>query len=341
MRRISKQMFFFALSSILMIIMVGCGTITTNEKTQAQGQAQGAEITVKVGDIQSAELTLPYRIALDKGFFKAEGLNIQSKIFTNGPNLMMSMANGELDFSVATGFTPMLQAAAQGTDVIILASMAKGNAPVVANANIQSFKDLDGKVLGSPGLGTIQNTMLSIAAKKYGIKFGKVINASISDLPVMLEKGEIDAFTGWEWLAADAVYRVKGAHYVLKMPVIDNAESVALGVRGTYFKEHPDVVKKFVKAYLEGVKYYKEHPEEGNALMAKLINKPLSVANMAMENVIVNDPEIDLPSLKFSIQDAIDTGKIKKDVVPDIDAFINKYVDQSVVKAEKKEVGLN
>lgn len=341
MRKEIKSIILLVLLSSLLLVMAGCGSDKNKAKETGNTPAQGTgEVTVRVGDITAAELIVPFHLALEKGFFKEEGIKVERKIFVNGPGVMMAMANGELDFCVATGFTPILQAAAQGSDVKILASMGKGNAPVVASEKIKTFKDLDGKVVGTPGLGTIQNTMLSIAAEKNGIKFKKVIHGSITDLPVFLEKGEIDAFTGWEWPAADAVNRVKGAHYVLKMPVIENAESVAMGVNGKFSKENPETVKKFMRAYLKGVKFFKEHPDEGVALMTKMINKPEAVAKMTLENVITDVPKLNIPSVKFAVEDALKTGKIKKDTVPDIDAFISKNIDQTLVTELSKEVGL-
>ncbi|MHB8156379.1 MAG: ABC transporter substrate-binding protein [Desulfocucumaceae bacterium] len=338
MKKKSMHFILLVLLSSLMLIMAGCGS--DKGKDTGKTNAPVSEITVRVGDITAAELIVPFHIAIEKGFFKEEGLKIDRKIFVNGPGVMMAMANGELDFCVATGFTPILQAAAQGSDVKILASMGKGNAPVVAGAHIKTFKDLDGKVVGTPGLGTIQNTMLNIAAEKNGIKFKKVIHGKITDLPVFLEKGEIDAFTGWEWPAADTVSRVKGAHYVLKMPVIENAESVSMGVNGKFYKENPETAKKFMRAYLKGVKYYKEHKDEGVTILAKMINRPEDVAKMTLENVITDVPEIDMPSVKFAVEDALKTGKIKKEAVPDIDAFLSKIIDPTLVKELSKEVGL-
>lgn len=74
--------------------------------------------------------------------------------------------------------------------------------------------------MGTPCLDTIQNTTLSIAAEKDRIKFKNLLHAKIIGLSVVLEKSEIDGFMGYEWIAADTVKRVKGAHYVLKHPVI-------------------------------------------------------------------------------------------------------------------------
>jgi len=301
-----------------------------------------AEKTTKVigGVTMSNETLFPYHLALKNGYFEKEGLTIELKTFINGPSVMMSMANGELDVCVGIGFPPMLQAAAQGVDSKILLSMMKGSAPVVAGAHIKTFKDLDGKVVGTPGLGTTQNTLLNINAKEFGIKFKKVVHAKITDLPVFLEKGEIDGFISWEWVAAETVYRLKGAHYVLKWPVIKNSECIAMGAYGKFYNQNPDLVKKFMRAYLRGVKFYSDNRKDMPTLLAKMFNRPEEVVKMAMENDVVEAPDINIPSVKLMVEDALESGRIKKEAVPDIDAFLKKYIDQSFLEGLKQEVGL-
>ena len=160
------------------------------------------KIKLTLARMTATEILLPLDLALNKGYFDQEGITLEQKTFINGPTLMLAMANGELSVGAGVGFTPVLQAVSQGADAKIVASDLKNNAPVVAGGHIKTFKDLDGKTMGTPGLGTIQNTMLNMAAEKYGIKFKKLLHGKITDLAVFLEKGEIDGLTGWEWIAS-------------------------------------------------------------------------------------------------------------------------------------------
>jgi NitT/TauT family transport system substrate-binding protein len=306
------------------------------------GNGYTAEKTkLVVGTTIGNESIYPFHLAVKNGYFEQEGVVLEMKSFVSGPSMMMSLSNGELNLNIATGYPGMLQAAAQGVDAKILLSMAKGASPVVASAKIKSFKDLDDKVIGTPGLGTLQHTLLSLAIKKYGIKPKKIIHGKVTDLPIFLEKGEIDAFSAWEWVAADAVYRAKGAaHYVLKWPVVENAECIAMGGYGKYIQEHPDVVKRFMRAYLRGVKYAIDNKKDMPPLLAKMFDRPEEMLRMALENMTVEDPDINLPSVKIMVEDAIDGGRIKKEAVPDIDAFMKKIIDQTMLKGLKQEVGL-
>ena len=323
-----KRMILFGL------IAFGAGLMNSVDGMAAE------KIKLTLARMTATEILLPLDLALSKGYFDQEGITIEQKTFINGPTLMMAMANGELSLGAGVGFTPVLQAVSQGVDAMIVASDLKNNAPVVAGGHIKTFKDLDGKTVGTPGLGTIQNTMLGMAAEKYGIKFKKLLHGKITDLAVFLEKGEIDGLTGWEWIAADTVNRVKGAHYVLVHPVIEDAESCGTVFYGKVYRENPDVVKRYMRAWLKGVKYFNENRAEAMAFMTKAISRPGKVAEMALEAATINKPDVDFSSVKFAVQDAINTGKIKKEVIPDIDKFINKYIDQSVLKELKKEVGL-
>ncbi len=293
-----------------------------------------------VGTTMGNESMFPFHLALKNGYFDKEGLTLEMKTFVSGPSMMMSMANGELNVNIGTGYPGMLQAAAQGVDLKILLSMMKGSAPVVAGAQIKSFKDLNDKVVATPGVGTLQHTLLSLAAKKYGVKFKKIIHGKLTDLPIFLEKGEIDGFTCWEWVAADAVYRVKGAHYVLHWPVVENAECIAMGSYGKFYRENPEAVKRFMRAYLKGVKFAIENQKDMPATLSKMFDRPEAMLKMALENFTVVNPDINVPSVKLMVEDAIEGGRIKKDAISNIDAFLAKYIDQTLLKGLKSEVGL-
>jgi NitT/TauT family transport system substrate-binding protein len=303
-------------------------------------RAAQKEITIRVGDLTAAEIEVHFRMAMENKYFEQEGIRLETKYFLNGPTTMLAMASGEIDLCVSIGFIPMIQAASQGSDLKIITSMTKGQAPVVAAGNIKTFKDLNGKTIGTPGLGSYQNTMLSIAAKKYGISFKKIVHGKITDLPVFLEKGELDAFAGWEWLAADAVNRIKGVHYVLKQPVVEGAECNGIAAYGKFYRENPEAVKKFLRAYFKGVKYFNENQDKAAAYLAKSINKPEIVGKMALEGVILNKPEINVAHLKFQIEDGIESKRIKKEAIPNVDEFLAKFIDQRLAKEAAKEVGV-
>lgn len=336
--------FKMLLMTAAMVALSACGgqssaPADTNQAQENESAFQANDksqtIEINVGDITGGEVPYAqFHIAMEKGYFEEEGIKVNKKIFASGPNMMLSLANGEIDVAMA-GSAPLLQAASQGTDMKIISSITKDNAPIIARKEIKTFEELDGKVVGTPGIGTVQNTMLNLAAEKAGIKFGKLVHGKITDLSVFLEKGEIDAFIGWEWIAANTVYS-KGANYVMKKPVLENAESCLIAVRGDLAKENPELVGKISRVYVKAAKFIEENPDEAIKIMAGVIKQPEEMVKMAFEAVSVTDPAINVESVKWQVEDAIKTGKIDKKAVENVDAFISQYIDTSIVEKAKQ-----
>jgi NitT/TauT family transport system substrate-binding protein len=314
-------------------LLIGVGVV--------RAPAGPPRVRLVVGVPMAAQLFMPPYLAIEKGFFLEEGLEVEMREFVNGPITLLHMAQNEFPMAIHVGWSPMFQAVAGGLDMRILMSTGKDNAPVVAAAHIREFRDLDGKTVGTPGLGTIQNTMLNLAAKRFGVKFGKLIHARVVDLPLMLEKGEVDAFTAWEYVAADAVYRVLGAHYVLRKPVIPDAESVGFAVRTDFYERNRDIVRRFVRGYMKGLKYFKDNRREAIKWAARAIGRPESVVELGLGSITIDRPLINLPTVVIQVQDAIETGRIKKEVVgANVEDWIRKYIDMSITQQVMREMGL-
>ena len=262
------------------------------------------------------------------GYFTEEGIKIDRKTFSNGPEGLLHLANGEIDMMVG-GLAPFMQAAARGQNFKMLMSVTKYNAPLVGKRNYKSFKDLDGKVLGSPGLGTVQDAVLSYVEKTQNIKFKRVF-AKVSDFGTMVDKGEMEAFISWEPAAATALKQNPKLHYIAQLPPIKNAESLELIAHPQFIKEHPEAVAGFVRATVRGIEWIKKNPNDKTAeIVAKKMNDPTAVPVVlnAMNSIIVTDPRVDMPSTRIILQTIADAGKIPPELVKDIDGWIGKYID--------------
>ena len=73
-------------------------------------------------------------------------------------------------------------------------------------------------------------------------------------------------------------------------------------------------------------------------LVAKKMNDPAAKAvnRMALDSVMITDPRLDMPSTRLILKTISDQGKIKPELVADVDGWIGKYLDYSFLeKAEK------
>jgi NitT/TauT family transport system substrate-binding protein len=212
--------------------------------------AQAAK-AVRLGDQTGSEVDYAaVWVAELNGYYQEEGIKIERKTYGNGPSALLDI--NSLD-AVMAAIVPYMQFVARGGDVRIVMSLTKGNAPIVGKKQYKSVKELDGKKVGTPGIGTIHDAILGYIQQSMGIKFQHV-PAKISDVAVMIQKGEVEAFIGWEPASAAAVAQAPDLlHYIQRMPPIPNSESLELAFTPAFVKENPDTVQRFVRATLRGI----------------------------------------------------------------------------------------
>lgn len=305
----------------------------------AQGTGTSGKPPVEVSIADQIGSEVDYAnvwVAEHEGYFAEEGIKLVRKTYSNGPEALLHFANGEVD-TMMGGLAPIMQAAARGQDFKILASVTKNNAPLVGRKEITGWKQLQGRTVGSPGLGTVQDAILNYVEATQGVKFKRVF-AKVSDFAVMVDKGEIDGFISWEPAAATAIAKNPKLHYIARTPPIPNAESLILIAHPNMASKKPDALYGMVRAILRGMEFIKKNPPEKTAeIVAKKMNDPKAgpIALNAMGSVIVTEPRIDMPSTRIIIKTVADAGKIPAQFGTDVDGWMAKYIDYSYLhKAE-------
>jgi NitT/TauT family transport system substrate-binding protein len=293
--------------------------------------------TVRLADQPGAEVDYAaVWIAEALGHFEAEGIKIERHSYANGPAAMLDFPNGSID-AVMAAIVPFMQFAARGGEFKLIMSLTKYNAPLVGLKKFTSYKELDGKKVGSPGIGTVHDAVLGYVEETQRIKFQHVF-AKITDFAVMTEKGEIEAFIGWEPASATAISLNPALHYVAQLPPLPDMESLGLVFQPKIAKDDPDLIVRFVRATLRGIDFIKNNPKERTAeLVAKKMNDPKAqpVVVNALGSVKLTDPRLDMPSTRILLKVIARQGKIPAELVTDVDAWIGKYLDYSFLdKAE-------
>jgi len=268
-------------------------------------------------------------VAESLGYFKQAGITIHRDTYSNGPECLLHFANGEEDAMVG-GFAPFIEAAARGTKFVMVMSVTKNNAPLVGPKEMDGYPSLNGKTVGSPGIGTVQDAILTYSQSKFNISFKRVFAKVTSFVPMMQNK-EIDAFISWEPAAATAISQDSSLHYIAQNPPIPNAESLELIFSPQFVEQKKDVVRGFVKATLKGIDYIKSH---SNADVAKIVAAKMNSNNIAMvetalKSVGLTDPHLDMPSCRILLKTLADSGKVPKEIAADPDGFIKHFLDYS------------
>lgn len=304
----------------------------------AAAWAAGPTKTVRLADQPGAEVDYAaVWIAEGLGYFEAEGIKIERHSYANGPAAMLDFPNQSID-AVMAAHVPFMQFAARGGEFKLIMSLTKYNAPLVGLKKYTAYKELDGKKVGSPGIGTVHDAVLGYVEETQKIKLNHVY-AKITDFAVMTEKGEIEAFIGWEPASATTIALNPALHYIAQRPPIPNMESLGLVFQPKIAKDDPDLIVRFVRATLRGVAFIKSSPADKVAeLVAKKMNdaKAKPVVVQALGSVDLTDPRLDMPSTRILLKTIAKQGKIPQELVADVDAWVGKYLDYSFLdKAEK------
>ena len=252
---------------------------------------------------------------------EAEGLKVKWGEFLAGANLMQYMASGEVDFGTC-GAVPTMITRGQGIDVVILAGSNTEGSSLIVNDAIKTVKDLDGKKLGTPGIGSIQDAMIDGVARTNNIKILHK-NIKVSDMPIFLKKGEIDGFIAWAPHPSRAVALGYGHILLTSHDMMPNHQCCVLVAQGGLLKSDPETVRKVVHAYLKAFEWYREHPDETIAMMAKCTGMEEKIVRMAMQTVVhPYPPRADVPSVKLMADGLVQSGKIQAGVITNLDDFV-------------------
>jgi len=138
---------------------------------------------------------LPFRIALLKGFYREEGLDVEV-IFIRGAVGMQALLGGSVDFTSASGST--IAAAVRGIPVkLVFIASAKPQFDMVAQREVRSIADLKGKFIGISSRGGAIDLLTQLMVQKHGLIPNKDVTSLViggqEDTVLALRAGRIAA----------------------------------------------------------------------------------------------------------------------------------------------------
>jgi len=234
-------------------------------------QEQPKKVTLAMTYIPNVQFA-PWYVAVEKGFFKAEGIEVRFD-YRMDIDALPLVAKGQLDFAIAGG-DQVIAAQAQGIPVSYLACLYAKFPPAILSLEdkgIKEPKDLKGKKIGLPLYGT---SLLATRAilKKAGIKESEVslVDIGYTQIPSLTE-GRVDAVVGF---ANNEPIKLKALGYKVNTIYAWNYFSlVGHGlITGTQtVKAKPKLVQGMVRATIQGMRYALDHPDETFTICQKYL----------------------------------------------------------------------
>lgn len=224
---------------------------------------------------------LPFYAAVELGYFKEAGLNVEVQRYAGAQQVMEAMlaercdgsANGTGSANIAIG-----ELAAPGSFKIFCSNPSNAKnvldeVIVPVGSSAKSVADLKGKrVASGPG---IQNVTLA----KTVLERGGATGATVVELPIgqhvaALAAGQIDGAYTLE--PTGTVGRLNGSTRVLEAGVISRyvlGDPMApwfggsASLTSSFLKKHPAEAKKYIAAYARGVAYVRQQPAEARKFL--------------------------------------------------------------------------
>lgn len=225
-------------------------------------------------------------VAKDQGFFEKHNLDVEMVFVTKGTIVVPSILGGSLEAGTMTA-PSLIRGAANNLGLVALAATnvnaqedSTSSLALRNGLEITKPTDLEGKRIGSSGLGGVLDITFRQWAREHGVNVKKItfVEVGFPQMADMLKAGQIDAAT-------------------ISEPYLSRMLEAKAGQRGiSYFKDFPNgmlmgafVVKKewadknreaalgFRAAIADAVELLKKDPSVANASLEKHLKLPAHV----------------------------------------------------------------
>ena len=215
-----------------------------------------------------------FQVALGKGYFEEEGLDVTARPFEVGRMALKSMLEGEADIAIS-GDTTFMFAVTGGARINTIAVIAtsKKNEAIVARKDrgIRGPKDLTGKRVGI-FFGTTAHFFLDSFLTAHGIDRNSVILVDMKPgrMREALEAGEVDAVAVWNPFIRQ-LERQLGERGMVFYDETIYSDIVCVSAGQEYTGKHPGAIKKMLRALIKAETFIRERPDESRHLVAGLM----------------------------------------------------------------------
>jgi len=264
----------------------------------------------------------PFLVAVDKGYFKAEGLDVTIDTAAGSLEPINRVASGTYEMGFGD-INSLIKFRDANPTTPIKAVFMVYNKPAFSivsrkSRGVEKPKDLEGKVLGAPAPdGAYAQWKIFTQANGVDASKVKIENVGFPVREPMLQSGQVDAITGFSF---SSFINLKSMNVpvddIVVMLMADygvNLYGNTIIVNPKFAAEKPEAVKGFLRAFLKGLKDTVKDPSTAVDSVIKrndVARKPVELErlNMALKDNIVT------PEVKAHGYGGVDNDRLAKSI---------------------------
>src|SRR5262245_25527002 len=212
------------------------------------------------------------QVAINGGIYKKHGFDVENIQVGNSATVVQSLIAGEVSFA-HVGAVPVVAAVASGIDLKIIAVfMNRFNYVMVTLPELLKPADLKGKTLAISRLGSGDEFATREALRRWGLDPDKDVRL----LQVGLTLARLAALQGrhvhGSLLSPPQIVEVQrmGLNVLADLTDLDvEYAHYTLATKGSLIAENRPWVEQFIKAYVDGIRYYRRHPDSAIVYLRK------------------------------------------------------------------------
>jgi len=280
----------------------------------------------------------PLWIADQAGLFKKYGLDVQLVYISAGSVIIPAILSGQVDIANMSS-APALTAWARGAELATVGVTSNRLLHVVmTRGSIKKTEELRGKKIGSDRYGSLSDLVLREALRHYNLAPDRdVAVIQTGGLPERLGALKIGAVDG-AIVAGDTAFEAEklGFHKLIdlsQLPIQYPGSTII--VSKSFLSARRDIVKRFLRGWIEGIKTAKTDKEYTVNVMRKflktsdrsILEKTFEVYKSVHERVPSPDPKVMGVALKALSATVPQAGQLK----------VEDFIDRSLISELESE----
>ena len=254
------------IAMLLVLLTAGLAGLPSTAQTLATVKVASAGIASDIG----------FFLAHKKGYFRAEGLNVELTQLANSPQMIGPLGRGQLDVGAGTVAVGLYNAVER--DIALRAVADKGSMrpgygfsgllvrkDLVESGRYKSFKDLKGMKIAVGTFGSANASAINEALKRGGLTWADASMVELAfpqHLPAHANKA-IDASMTNEPTSTEAVKQGVAVRVAGNDEIYPNQQTAVVLYSELFMRQRPQQAHGFMRAYIKAVREYNDALQGG------------------------------------------------------------------------------